>query len=318
MTYPQARERLFAHLRSLGWTVKPSLKIPQAVTPAGNVVYFKAQAVYLNQHSLWIDIREISPSQFVEVVVARESSRDPDRSRLSKASAYARQAAEYVQLGRDAEAEGMFVMASIWYAKAAARYAKSGGRNAARARLWARRAADVKGARAMGTTYRGEKKAWHRDPTRKTKARRLTASKRKSLRSSQFALPERRMLPLIDKAHVRNASARLEQMYRIHGTVDRSEYKEARVKIWAAEKRLKIGPYRAKKAQAKKAQAKKTKKRVRRPPRPPEYYVSARQMRSDGSSDDVRGYIDPRGNFIAGLRPHHRTWAEAIRAGGFR
>jgi hypothetical protein len=73
----------------------------------------------------------------------------------------------------------------------------------------------------------------------------LTTAQRKRLRSSQFALPERRALPIVDKRHVRNAAARLEQMYRLHGTVTRDEYKEAKVRIWRAEKRLGIGPWHA-------------------------------------------------------------------------
>jgi len=274
MTYAQARERLFAHLRSLGWTVKPNLKVPQAITPSGSVVYFKAQAVYLNSHSLWIDIREVSPSQFVESVMARESSRDPwgtvirkpfylimvygrwgsephsnastlkeakakalaaskrdpkneyvveiepggfdnpiykggkslrmtkmrsgrlqrrksvarmglrkkvgrDPGRKTKSASHGQKASEYVRRGRAAEDEGMFSSAAVWYGKAAAHYAKAYGPHHLRARLWAKRAKDVKGwtrassgvdtwrpKREMGTTYRGERKAWHRDPGR--------------------------------------------------------------------------------------------------------------------------------------------------------
>lgn len=81
LTYPAARERLFSHLRAIGWTVKPSLKVPQALTPNGSVLYFKAQAVYLNAHSLMLDIRDMSPEEFVRDVQARERGRDPSRGR---------------------------------------------------------------------------------------------------------------------------------------------------------------------------------------------------------------------------------------------
>jgi len=291
MTYAQARERLFAHLRSLGWTVKPNLKVPQAITPSGSVVYFKAQAVYLNSHSLWIDIREVSPSQFVESVMARESSRDPwgtvirkpfylimvygrwgsephsnastlkeakakalaaskrdpkneyvveiepggfdnpiykggkslrmtkmrsgrlqrrksvarmglrkkvgrDPGRKTKSASHGQKASEYVRRGRAAEDEGMFSSAAVWYGKAAAHYAKAYGPHHLRARLWAKRAKDVKGwtrassgvdtwrpKREMGTTYRGERKAWHRDPVSKTEKRAI----RFKLRGAHYA-----------------------------------------------------------------------------------------------------------------------------------
>jgi len=71
----------------------------------------------------------------------------------------------------------------------------------------------------------------------RSRKKHLTAAQRGRLRPSQFALPARRQLPLVDRAHVKNAAARLTQMYR-RGTVTLSEYKAARKKILAAEKRL--------------------------------------------------------------------------------
>lgn len=64
-TYPEARLRLFAGLSAAGHTVKPALKVPQCKLSTGETVYFKAQAVYLESHSLWIDIRGMSLEQFI-------------------------------------------------------------------------------------------------------------------------------------------------------------------------------------------------------------------------------------------------------------
>lgn len=66
MTYKQARQALLAHLATLeGWTVKPSLKVPQAIMPSGDVLRFNAQSVILNAHSMWIDIRKETPVSFL-------------------------------------------------------------------------------------------------------------------------------------------------------------------------------------------------------------------------------------------------------------
>lgn len=158
--------------------------------------------------------------------------------------------------------------------------------------------------RALGLKFRGYE-SW-RGP--------LTAAQRKRLMSWQFAIPSRRKLPLINKAHVRNAAARLAQMKKL-GTVTTREYRAAKARILAAEKQFKIGPYRTK---AKKASRSKPTRKTRRASPAKEYYVMARKLRSDGSGVDVPGYINGRGDFVEGLRPHHRTWAEAMRAGGIR
>ena len=77
MTYPQARQALFAYLVSLGWTVKASLKVPHASPPDGSYkLWFKPQAVYLREHSTFLDIRQISPEAFVRIIerMAKEES----------------------------------------------------------------------------------------------------------------------------------------------------------------------------------------------------------------------------------------------------
>lgn len=61
-TYKQARERLHRELGALGWKLShPMLKRPWALAPDGqHKVEFHAQAVYLNGHSMWCDIRGMS------------------------------------------------------------------------------------------------------------------------------------------------------------------------------------------------------------------------------------------------------------------
>jgi hypothetical protein len=101
--------------------------------------------------------------------IRKSTGRDPS-GRSVKAAAHARKASECVSRGRAAEDAGMFSSAAVWYGKAASHYAKAAGPHSTRARLWAKRAKDVKrpaGKRQMGTTYRGERKAWHRDPSKR-------------------------------------------------------------------------------------------------------------------------------------------------------
>jgi len=66
---------------------------------------------------------------------------------------------------------------------------------------------------------------------------RLSYSQKKNLPASAFALPEKRALPLIDAAHVRNASARLSMM-RHEGHVTKAEYAKAHKRIVAAGKKF--------------------------------------------------------------------------------
>ncbi len=70
MTYLEARKRILNYLTDQpGWTVKPNLKVPQAIAPNGKVVRFKAQAVYLDAHSMWLDIRTVTPEDFAKEVM---------------------------------------------------------------------------------------------------------------------------------------------------------------------------------------------------------------------------------------------------------
>ncbi len=66
-TYPKARAALLAHLAAVGWTIKASLKIPQAIDANGNTLRFHAQAVYLGAHSMHVDIRTLTPAEFMIV-----------------------------------------------------------------------------------------------------------------------------------------------------------------------------------------------------------------------------------------------------------
>jgi hypothetical protein len=54
----------------------------------------------------------------------------------------------------------------------------------------------------------------------------LTASRRKALPDSAFAIPERRAYPIHDRTHARNALARVEQ----HGTSEEKRRVRAAVK----------------------------------------------------------------------------------------
>lgn len=67
-TYKQARERLLNELAGMGFHVKPSLKVPQAVANFMSekyTLFFRSQAVYLDNHSLFIDIRGMGPDMFL-------------------------------------------------------------------------------------------------------------------------------------------------------------------------------------------------------------------------------------------------------------
>jgi hypothetical protein len=68
-TYAKAQARILRQLAELGLAkTKPFLKAPQAVLDSGDVLYFKAQAVYLNKHSLFIDIRDLPIEEFLREV----------------------------------------------------------------------------------------------------------------------------------------------------------------------------------------------------------------------------------------------------------
>lgn len=82
-TFKAARDAILKHLEDQGWKVKtwgPSgqLKTPHATAPymRGPKVWFKAQAVYYSgaddrfndARSLHVDIRDITPEQFVKHV----------------------------------------------------------------------------------------------------------------------------------------------------------------------------------------------------------------------------------------------------------
>jgi hypothetical protein len=78
-TFKAARAALLDHLEKEGWTVKKHLKVPHATDHwKENRLYFKAQAVYLggghpgaslgDARSLHIDIRDVTPEQFMQHV----------------------------------------------------------------------------------------------------------------------------------------------------------------------------------------------------------------------------------------------------------
>lgn len=75
-TFGQARAEIFEYLKSEGWEVRDfdmrrmkPMKEPWAKSPdKQDTLFFKAQAVYLNAHSLFVDIRTMSPQQFLKEV----------------------------------------------------------------------------------------------------------------------------------------------------------------------------------------------------------------------------------------------------------
>jgi hypothetical protein len=65
-TFSAARARILRELGAQGWTTSPSLKVPWASPRSGAFkLWFKPQAVYLNDHSLWIDIRGMPLDTFL-------------------------------------------------------------------------------------------------------------------------------------------------------------------------------------------------------------------------------------------------------------
>lgn len=77
-TYFAARQRLFAELPAQGWRIKRDLKVPQACKD-GNTLYFRTQAVYLNDHSTFIDIRSMPTDQFLAEVESSQHGRQESR-----------------------------------------------------------------------------------------------------------------------------------------------------------------------------------------------------------------------------------------------
>lgn len=72
-TYAQARQRLLSELKVLGWTTsKPDLKEPWAEPPRDwrgrrYRLKFKAQAVYQDEHSMFVETRGLSVEKLIEL-----------------------------------------------------------------------------------------------------------------------------------------------------------------------------------------------------------------------------------------------------------
>ena len=69
-TYAAARQRLLGEFAAMGFdTSSHSLKVPW-VQPRGEHwrLWFKPQAIYLNKHSLYLDMRGMSAEQILERV----------------------------------------------------------------------------------------------------------------------------------------------------------------------------------------------------------------------------------------------------------
>ena len=83
-TYPEARLRLFTEFSKLGFKVKPALKIPQVVihdlyvgveAGATRTLFFHAQAVYLDDLSMFLDYRGMSADTLLAIVIETHKSR---------------------------------------------------------------------------------------------------------------------------------------------------------------------------------------------------------------------------------------------------
>jgi hypothetical protein len=81
-TYPQARERLFRELRALNFEVKDKLKVPQVAihglytgSDTKRTLFFHAQAVYLDDLSMFLDYRGMSADMLLAIVQETHKSR---------------------------------------------------------------------------------------------------------------------------------------------------------------------------------------------------------------------------------------------------
>ena len=65
--YKVAQKRLLSALKARGWTTKPDLSVPQAMSPSMEIhIYFRRQAVYYaTGYSAWIDIRGEAADSFI-------------------------------------------------------------------------------------------------------------------------------------------------------------------------------------------------------------------------------------------------------------
>lgn len=66
--YAVARERLLRELKAKGWkTSKPDLKVTWAEPPSrAYKLWFKAQAIYKDEHSLFVDMRDMELDSLVD------------------------------------------------------------------------------------------------------------------------------------------------------------------------------------------------------------------------------------------------------------
>jgi len=72
-TYKQARIRLLNNLAALGWDVKPSQKVPTAISPDRTIkLFFKPQAIHttnpLGIHSINVDMRDANTQHILDTV----------------------------------------------------------------------------------------------------------------------------------------------------------------------------------------------------------------------------------------------------------
>ncbi len=82
MTYKQAKQAIWNALEAEGWEMsRPSLKVPHAtytnyIHAGDDRIWFKPQALYLNAHSLHIDVRAHTTEQVVAYIHRTIESRN--------------------------------------------------------------------------------------------------------------------------------------------------------------------------------------------------------------------------------------------------
>lgn len=77
-TYAAARNRILHECKRLGFTTKTSLKVPQVKLEYGDArrtIYFRKQAVYLDELSMHIDIRGMSADMLLSIALKVHESR---------------------------------------------------------------------------------------------------------------------------------------------------------------------------------------------------------------------------------------------------
>lgn len=77
-TFYAAKTRLLTEFAALGYKTKPSLKVPQVVIDSEKTLFFKPQAIYQNELSMWLDIRGMKAEYILSRMWDRNNCRVAD------------------------------------------------------------------------------------------------------------------------------------------------------------------------------------------------------------------------------------------------